>query len=137
MLIGKIEHQWPLPRDEQQVNPDKIVKDPACGRVWDGLSHLFRKRRPIILEGCAEEWLRKSSATVADIDFERASAALERVLILLSFSLHLSVSSPIVGKERYRIHRGASCTSNGVTSSGGSSIRRTRRQYPLWAKKIQ
>jgi len=83
MLIGKIEHQWPLPRDEQQVNPDKIAKGPACGRVWDGLSLLIRKRRPIILEGCAEEWLRESSATVADIDFERASAALERALIRL------------------------------------------------------
>ena len=28
-LIDKIEHQWPLPRDEQQVKPHTIVKDPA------------------------------------------------------------------------------------------------------------
>jgi hypothetical protein len=51
MLIGKIEHQQPPSRDEPQVNPDKIVKDPACSRVWDELSLLIRKRRPIILRG--------------------------------------------------------------------------------------
>ena len=51
MLIGKIEHQQLPSRDEPQVNPDKIVKDPACGRVWDGLSLLFRKRLPMVLEG--------------------------------------------------------------------------------------
>ena len=54
VLFGEIEHQGPLPRGEEQVNPDKILEDPACRWVLDRFACLMRKRRVMLLEGFAD-----------------------------------------------------------------------------------
>jgi hypothetical protein len=37
MLLGQIQYQRPLPGDEEQVNPHKIVKDPPRCRILYGV----------------------------------------------------------------------------------------------------
>ena len=52
VLLGEIDHQGrPLPRDEEHMNPDKILEDPSCRRVLHGFALLVGKRRVMLLQG--------------------------------------------------------------------------------------
>jgi hypothetical protein len=53
MLVrrSEIEHQGPLPRQAQQVNPDKVMEHPACRGVLDSLACLVRERGIMRVEG--------------------------------------------------------------------------------------
>src|SRR5215211_6051154 len=53
MLLGEIQHQRPLPWDEEPVNPHNIVKDPPCGGVLYRCALLVRDGAPVVLEGMA------------------------------------------------------------------------------------
>ena len=48
MLFGQIEHERPLPGDTQQMNPNKIVKDPAGGWRLGRFAFLVGKRGSMV-----------------------------------------------------------------------------------------
>ena len=50
MLVGQIEHEEPLSRDVEHMNPHEVVEHPACRRVLDALAFLVWKRRPVLLQ---------------------------------------------------------------------------------------
>ena len=53
MLLGEIQHQRPLPWDEEPVNPHNIVQDPPCGGVLYRCALLVRDGASVVLEGMA------------------------------------------------------------------------------------
>ena len=53
VLFRQVDHDGPLLRDEQHMNPDKVMEDPPCGRVLGSFAFLVRKRRPLVLERMA------------------------------------------------------------------------------------
>jgi hypothetical protein len=53
MLLSEIQHHRPLPRDEEPMDPDKILEDPPRRRVLHGVPLLVRKRCAVVLEGLA------------------------------------------------------------------------------------
>ena len=56
MLSGEIEHQGPLPkvREEQQVNADEIMENPAHCRVLHWFALVIGKRGAMPLKGFAD-----------------------------------------------------------------------------------
>ena len=50
VLFGEIEHQRPLPRKTAQVNPDKVMEDPAGRGVLHPLAFLVGTRRVLRFE---------------------------------------------------------------------------------------
>jgi hypothetical protein len=50
MLLGQIQYQRPLPRDEEHVDAYKIVKDPPRGRILYGGALLVRKGALLVFE---------------------------------------------------------------------------------------
>ena len=63
VLVGQIEHEEPLPRDGEHMNPHEVVKDPPCRRghnpspflVWEGRSVLLEGRADAVFEGRIDE----------------------------------------------------------------------------------
>ena len=53
MLVGQIEHEEPLPRAIEHMNPHKVVEDPPCGGVLDALAFLVWKGGCVVLERVA------------------------------------------------------------------------------------
>lgn len=49
--VREIEHQRPCPRQEEQVNPHKVLEDPSGGRVLDRLPLLVGKRGLLGFQG--------------------------------------------------------------------------------------
>ena len=54
VLVGQIQHHEFLSRDVKHMNPNEVVKHPACGRGLDRLAFLVWKRRPVLLERAAD-----------------------------------------------------------------------------------
>ena len=54
VLVGQIEHEEPLPRDVEHMNPHKVVEDPPCGGGLDALAFLVRKGSLVLLERVAD-----------------------------------------------------------------------------------
>ena len=50
MLVSQIEHEEPLPRDGEHMNPHKGVEDPPCGGGLYGLAFLVRKGGLVLRE---------------------------------------------------------------------------------------
>ena len=50
VLVGQIEHEEPLARDEEYMNPHEVVEHPACRRVLDALAFLVWKGGSLLLE---------------------------------------------------------------------------------------
>jgi hypothetical protein len=57
VLFRQVDHDGPWLRDEQQMNPNKVVEDPARGRVLHRLRRLVGKRGPVVLECLANALL--------------------------------------------------------------------------------
>ena len=53
VLVGQIEHEEPLPRDVEHMNPHKVVEDPPCSGGLDALAFLVRKGGLVLLERVA------------------------------------------------------------------------------------
>ena len=54
MRVCESEAQGPLPRDQEHVNPDKILEDPPRRWVLDASAFLVRKSRPLVLQHGAD-----------------------------------------------------------------------------------
>src|SRR4029453_11037044 len=54
VLVGQIEHEEPLPRDVEHMNPHKVVEDPPCGGGLDGFAFLVRKGGLVLRERVAD-----------------------------------------------------------------------------------
>ena len=54
VLVGQIEHEEPVPRDEEHMNPHKVVEDPPRGGMRDALAFLVGKGGFVILECLAD-----------------------------------------------------------------------------------
>jgi hypothetical protein len=54
VLVGEIEHQEPLPRDVEPMNPHKVVEDPPCGGGLGGCALLVRQGGLVLLERVAD-----------------------------------------------------------------------------------
>ena len=54
VLVGQIEHEEPLPRDVEHMNPHKVVEDPPCGGGLGGFAFLVRKGGLVLLECVAD-----------------------------------------------------------------------------------
>ena len=63
MLLGQIQHERPLPRNEEPMDPHKVVKDPPRGRVLHWCALLLRKGSPLVFERCANAVLQRRSCT--------------------------------------------------------------------------
>ena len=50
VLVGQIEHEEPLPREVEHMNPHKVVEDPPCGGELDALAFLIRKGGLVLLD---------------------------------------------------------------------------------------
>ena len=59
MLLREIEHQGSLPREVQQMNPYKVMEDPARGRVLHWLTFVVRNCRVMVLQGFAKARLQR------------------------------------------------------------------------------
>ena len=54
VLLREIQHLWPLPRAQEQMNSHKIVKDPPRGGVLHRFPLLVGKRRIMVHEGLTD-----------------------------------------------------------------------------------
>src|SRR5215475_14948762 len=54
VLVGQIQHHEALPRDVQHMNPNEVVKHPACRWSLATLALLVWKRRAVLLERAAD-----------------------------------------------------------------------------------
>jgi hypothetical protein len=59
MLLREIEHQGSLPREVQQMNPYKVMEDPALGRVLHWLAIVVGRCRVMVLQGFANARLQR------------------------------------------------------------------------------
>src|SRR5215813_13256112 len=50
VLVGQIEHEEPLPRNVEHMNPHKVVEDPPCGGGLYGFAFLVRKGGLVLRE---------------------------------------------------------------------------------------
>jgi hypothetical protein len=50
VCLSEVEYEGPLPREEQQMNPQNIVQDPPCGWILHRLSLWIGKGRSLLLE---------------------------------------------------------------------------------------
>jgi len=50
VLVGQIEHEEPLPREVEHMNPHKVVEDPPCGGGLYGFAFLVRKSGRVLRE---------------------------------------------------------------------------------------
>jgi hypothetical protein len=53
VFVGQIEHEEPLPRNVEHMNPHKVVEYPPCGGVLVALAFLVRKGGGVVLERIA------------------------------------------------------------------------------------
>src|SRR5215470_2768631 len=53
VLVGQIQNHEALPRDVQHMNPNEVVKHPACRWSLATLALLVWKRRAVLLERAA------------------------------------------------------------------------------------
>src|SRR5215471_2342764 len=54
VLVSQIEHEEPLPRDVEHMNPHKVVEHPPGGGGLDALAFLVRKGGLVLLERMAD-----------------------------------------------------------------------------------
>jgi hypothetical protein len=54
VFVGQIEHEEPLLRHVEHMNPHKVVEDPPRGGVLDALAFVVWKRHPVLLERAAD-----------------------------------------------------------------------------------
>jgi hypothetical protein len=54
VYLREVEDEGPLPREEPQMNPHKIVPDPSCGWILHRLSQLIGKGGTLLLQRLAD-----------------------------------------------------------------------------------
>jgi hypothetical protein len=59
MLLHEIEHHGSFPREEQQMNPYKVMEDPARGQVLHWLTFVVGNCRVMVLQGFANARLQR------------------------------------------------------------------------------
>ena len=65
-LVGQMEHEEPLARDDEDMQPHEGVKHPACRRVLEALAFVVWQGSRMLLEGGAHPRLQSGIHQPAD-----------------------------------------------------------------------